>query len=249
MGVIYLNASMDINERNVFDFIDSKLVFGVEESDYYLTPIGSYIVNGSPFRDSFSEWVNEYGIFDYEFDSFEECPESIKAKLQEDYSKFISSWLDNNNLSSEDLKELDLLRLQYRAIVDLSHEKNVEDSKRTIAETKKATGKNVLEYLVSLKPVTSRKSRPISETDYYNYPWTSLRDRQGSQLCAVLTGIDPCPNDSRQNDGFIMQDLDSSRSEFLSRMHADFERYENIIDEITLDQVNSNASTQGIVRR
>ena len=65
MEGINLNASMNKKTDNVFDFIEEKLAFGVGDWEYYLTPIGSYIVNGSPFGSSLSEWANEYGLDEF----------------------------------------------------------------------------------------------------------------------------------------------------------------------------------------
>ena len=131
MKGINLNASMNKKPDNVFDFIEEKLAFGVGDWEYYLTPIGSYIVNGSPFGSSLSEWANEFGLDEYcngDYESFEKCPESTKTMLQQKYFDLISSWLWENNLSTEDLKDLDLLNLQYQAIVNISHGKDIEKS-------------------------------------------------------------------------------------------------------------------------
>ena len=239
MKAINLNATMNTNSNNVFDFINEKLAFGVGDWDYYLTPIGSYIVNGSPYCNNLAEWANEYGIDEYcngDFKSFEECPESTKSMLQEKYLDLIHSWLSENNLSNEDLRELDLLNLQYQAIVNLTHGKDIDNSKEIIANTTTTTGKNCLEYLVSLRPIVNTSY----ENPSLNSSWISLNDRQGTQLCAVLTGIDPFVTSKKHNDEIIEEDLADGRLDFLSKMHADFEYYKNIINEISLEQVNSD---------
>ena len=244
MEGINLNASMNKKTDNVFDFIEEKLAFGVGDWEYYLTPIGSYIVNGSPFGSSLSEWANEYGLDEYcngDYESFEKCPESTKTMLQQKYLDLISSWLQENNLSTEDLKDLDLLNLQYQAIVNISHGKDIEKSSEIIADTKTTTGKNCLEYLVSLRPITGEAN------SYLKRPWTSLSDRQGTQLCAVLTGIDPFITETKNHDDIIEEDLDDTRSIVLSRMHAWFEFYKNVINKITFDKVNSDIQNQGII--
>ncbi len=243
MEGIFLNSVLDMGEENVFDFIEDKLNFAVGDYDDYLTPIGSYIVMGTPFYSSFDEWANIEGKYECDeyFETFEDCSESTKAMLRKRYPEIISSWLDSNNLSAYDLEFMRLLRMQYKAIENLSQGKDVDNAEKTIARTKMITGQNCLEYLVFLKPVLEGlglSAQPGSS-------WTALRDMQGSQLCAVLTGIDPCFRDS----------------ELLSRMHEDFEYYKDLINEITrvqsanlqsaLDEIyyNSNASIPSRIRR
>lgn len=217
----FLNTS---ENNNVFDFIHDKVSSGLEGWRYYLTDIGNYIVNGSPFYNDFNEWVeNTYIYYDeYGYNSFEECPEIVKEEIQERYYEEITDWLTANNLKTDDLKMLDLLHLQYQAIEDYSKGIDIDNAKKTIAETKMATNKNCLEYLVSLKKLYG----PISY-EAGKYYWTSLLDKQGSELCAVLTGIDPA---------LVFEEPSDERTELLSEMHNQFLHYKEVINELTKEQ-------------
>lgn len=235
MPAFFMNAEMNTKEENVFNFIEDKLAFGVAEWEYYLTNIGTYIVVGSPLYSGIKEWANEWGIFDYcdnKYNNYDECPPEAKALLEKSYNQETAEYLRNNNLSQDELKMLRLLHMQYNAIKNYSKGIDIDNAKKTIASTYLATRKNCLEYLVSLKKISGPKKDNPGK-----YYWTAMLDRQGTQLCAVLTGIDPFVNNEiYSNSPIIMEDTNPDRSSLLSRMHNQFLQYQGLINEITKEQ-------------
>ena len=169
--VVFMNNELNyFDDNNVFDYIETKAIHGVRGSDEYLTPIGNYIVFGSPFYSGWEEYAKEY------YHKLEECSEQEKATIKDEYDNYKETWLKNCNLQEDDLSTLDLLHEQYLAIKQLSHDPNNEDAKTTIIDTYEKTGENVLSFLVRLK--TQKQ-------------WCELTDQQGRLLCFVLTGKDP----------------------------------------------------------
>jgi len=253
MPAIFMNAAMNTKEDNIFNFISDKLAFGVGDYEYYLTDKGSYIVTGYPFFSGVKEWAQKWGIFEYcdnKYKSYDECPPKVKALLEKKYYQTIANWLKECDISQDELKTIELLHLQYKAIKDYSKGIDPDNAKKIIAGTQIATGKNCLEYLLSLKEM----SGPI-QYDPGKYYWTSMTDRQGSQLCAALTGVDPSRKSRFYDDSpIIMEDTHPDRGSLLSRMHNQFLQYQGLINEITEEQTeilrsnlddiyyNSNAS-------
>ena len=235
MPAVFLNASLNKDTKNVFEFIDDKLAFGVGEWSYYLTDIGEKIVEKNGHK-NWIEWADDYYIYgDYGYNSLKECPKIIQEIIRNQYKNELEEWLVKNNLTRKDLKTINLLHKQYEAISDYSNGINVEEAKKIIAGTTLITGINVLKYLVSLKKIDDPSMR-----DGWKYYWTHLTDRQGTQLCAVFTGIDPFNrrNESRFNTNdslFLYEDMDDERSKILQNMHQQFLYYTNAIDEIALE--------------
>ena len=254
MPAISINAVMNTEEDNIFNFIHDKLFLGVGDYEYYLTDKGSYIVSGKPFYSGIEEWAKEQGISencDRKYKTYDECPPKVKALLEKKYYQTIAKWLKERDIPQDELKMLELLHLQFKAIEDYSKGIDPDNAKKIIAGTQIATGKNCLEYLLSLKEM----SGPIQ----YNpgkYYWTSMTDRQGSQLCAALTGIDPSRISRFDDDDYddfpifdddlpiiddddlpiIMENAHPDRGSLLDRMHNQFLQYQGLINEITEEQ-------------
>ena len=211
-----------INYKNVFDFIDNKLAFGVGEHSHYLTPIGAYIVGGSDFKD-WKRWAINFGVdSDYGVEDLETCPSEIAEKIKKECEEDKEEWMNSNGVTEEDLDKLDLLHEQYLAIVQYANNRIDENAVETIDRTYRATGINCLKYLVSLKTQEQ---------------WHYLSDFHGAQLCAVFTGFDP--NNDPNN---------KAREAILSKMHYEFCYYANVIDNIVLSKTsqdeNDNSKTR-----
>ena len=190
----------------VFEFIEDIVSTGINDADYYLTPIGAYIVCGYPFGNNWTEWAyfdldDRYGCI-----SLRDCPGEIAEKIQSDYEYKKSEWRINNGLEVKDMDTLELLHKQYLAVAAYAKKPNNRDTINAIAETYLATGINCLEYLLSL--------RELDE-------WYALSDFNEAQLCAVLTGHDPEHNPNNM-----------LRSVLLRRMHTDFCHFTREIDKI-----------------
>ena len=105
---------------------------------------------------------------------------------------------------------LELLHQQYLAIKEYSKDPFNEEARVIIKSTYEKTGINVLSYLRNLK------------TDD---EWHKLRDFQGAQLCAVITGYDPL---------YVKEA--KLRNEILFKQHCAFCHYIRKIDSIVSEK-------------
>ena len=213
------NGNIDLSKYgadNVFEFLSRKLALGVGDNSYYLTDKGAYIVTGYPILDgNWKQWALDCGLYDeYNVDPNSPLPNEISLRMQGAYDFFRMDWRKSRGLSVEDLEMLNSLRKQYLAISKYSKNPNDEEAINCIAETYLATEKNCLEYLASLK----------SEEE-----WIELRDFQGSQIRAIMTGYNNMNNSfaewSRQYD-------DANRAYILNKMSSEFNFYKDKINEI-----------------
>ena len=208
---IFINESLNDDSRNVFEFIDSKLAFGVGEWDYYLTKKGEYVVEGCPFCHNWYEYGLRYGdISEDDPSTMEEFPKERVEEIMESYNESKEKWLEDAGVTEEDLNTLELLHKQYLAIVEYSKNPDDEEAINTIPETYNDTGINCLKYLASLKTEEQ---------------WHQLGDLQGTQLCAVITGYDPNPKSNSEE-----------RKVILSKMHNAFVFYTDEIDRIVSEK-------------
>ena len=205
------NYSVKENTNNVFEFINYKLAFGGGEPEFYLSKQGEYIVDGYPFRFDWKEWAYNHGL-DSEFgvEDFENCSEDIIEDIKFEYEESKEEWLRLSGIEENDFGTLELLHKQYKAIEEYSKNPNNEEAKQIILGTFALTGINCLRYLVDLKTAEE---------------WRNLTDGQGSQICAVFTGYDPC----RFSD-------DEQRKSILSYMHRAFCFYLDLIDQLTAEK-------------
>jgi len=169
MDINYLN---DLEEKNIFEFIDYKLILGEGEPCYYLTGKGAFVVEGAPYGNNWSEWSDKY----LEDDNKNELDNYLEELLEDDKK----SWLSYYGIEDEELDTLELLRKQYLAIRDYSNNPSDELAIETIKETYSLTGINCLDYIKNLK----------TEEE-----WKELTDTQGMQICAIMTGYNPEEND------------------------------------------------------
>ena len=199
---IFLNERKS-STKNIFDFIDEKLAFGVGECSYYFTDIGAYVVDGPWYCYTFEEYVDSFDTSsEYGYYGFDDCPDDIKEAIKYQWGTLKYQFMDQFNLTDEDIERLDELHKQYLAIVGYSKAKTDEEKsvfEKIIRETYASTGINCLELLQQKQD------------------WTKIIDLQGLQLAVAVGG---CVNEPIK---------DKAYAKYLEEMH---EIYNSYIDKI-----------------
>ena len=174
----HVNYSSDIDEKNLFEFIERKLSWGLVDDNVYLTPQGDFIINGEPYGRDWKDWVIksgkdfQYGIEDINSD----IPKRKIEIIERDYQIDKMKWMKDAGVDYADLITLKLLHEQYEAIRKYSIDPTNEEAIQTIFITYKLTGINCLRYLSEL--------RTPSE-------WIDMIDAQGMFLGVVFSGEIP----------------------------------------------------------
>lgn len=237
--IVFVSDELNyFNDDNVFDFIDSSITVGPADTYTYLTPIGEYVYDGSPFYSGWEEYATKNeSAYDYGHKTLEECSEKEKKEIKKEYDDYKKAWLEDCKLKEEDLEELDLLHEQFEAIKTLSKNPKNEEAKKIIVDTYEKTGKNVLSFLVGLK--TTKE-------------WAKMTNLSANKLCAVFTGYDPAfDSRSLKEDSFERREFYnrlkemSERNRLLSKMHHSFVYYRYLIDELVNEKKETNESNKG----
>lgn len=204
MEVLNFNALINEEEENLFDYIECKVLFGAGDSEYTLTKKGACIVEGPPFEGGWIQWAYDYGLNgEYGVDDLGHCPEEIAAEIRERFEDAKYDWMYNAGMSEEDMATYKLLHKQYLAVVNLSKGIDVDESKRIIRDTYAVTSVNCLTRLRQVREEAGL-----------------IDDLQGSQLCAVLTGVDAIPSS------------DTTRTKTIEKNRRMYLEYESLIEKI-----------------
>ena len=174
--VIEIKNFEDPQIINIFEFIQDKILYGVNDAEHYITARGSYIIFGPPYGNNWKEWSQENKIHtEYGVKKLKNAPKRVEEDIKRRYNQEKKEWMEDNNIDGDELKELDFLHKQYQTISKISQTGDNSLDKEII-ETYRKTGKNCLTYLREIKS---------------SVEWKKLTDYQGSQLCAALTGYIP----------------------------------------------------------